>query len=159
MAVTRLYLSYNFIKEVFNHMKKKDIDLIGVYIKSLRLSKGWSQAKLGKLTGLSESYISNIERSNKGPFYNMSLPSLTMIAHAFRIKLWSLLSCSGYICAIGDEEYGLEDVSVYIENKELINFFYRLTPSQQQDIIHTIKTTVNENDKQNQQQMYKKNLK
>ena len=45
-------------------MENIDIALIGKYIKSTRLSKGWSQSKLEKITGLSASSISNIELGN-----------------------------------------------------------------------------------------------
>ena len=47
-------------------MENIDIALIGKYIKSTRLSKGWSQSKLEKITGLSASSISNIELGNRG---------------------------------------------------------------------------------------------
>ena len=54
-------------------MENIDIALIGKYIKSTRLSKGWSQSKLEKITGLSASSISNIELGNRGVSYNISL--------------------------------------------------------------------------------------
>ena len=66
--------------------KNIDIALIGKYIKSTRLSKGWSQSKLEKITGLSASSISNIELGNRGVSYNISLPSLVKIAHAFEMS-------------------------------------------------------------------------
>ena len=69
-------------------MEQVDTILIGKYIKSLRLSKGWSQSKLERLTGLSASSISNIEHGNNGLFYNISLPSIVKIAYAFAISLY-----------------------------------------------------------------------
>ncbi len=115
-------------------MENIDIALIGKYIKSTRLSKGWSQSKLEKITGLSASSISNIELGNRGVSYNISLPSLVKIAHAFEMSLVDLLSQSGYLSAIGDECYEAEKSQIYIHNYELINIYHRLTPIQQQGI-------------------------
>ena len=97
-------------------MENIDIALIGKYIKSTRLSKGWSQSKLEKITGLSASSISNIELGNRGVSYNISLPSLVKIAHAFEMSLVDLLSQSGYLSAIGDECYEAEKSQIYIHN-------------------------------------------
>ena len=66
-------------------MNNIDTTLIGKYIKSIRLSKGWSQAKLEYLSGISASSISNIEHGNKGISYNMSIPAIVKIAHAFQM--------------------------------------------------------------------------
>lgn len=49
-------------------MNNIDTSLIGTYIKNVRLSKGWSQAKLEYISGISASSISNIEHGNKGIF-------------------------------------------------------------------------------------------
>lgn len=60
-------------------MNNIDTSLIGTYIKNVRLSKGWSQAKLEYISGISASSISNIEHGNKGIFYNMSIPGVLQL--------------------------------------------------------------------------------
>lgn len=137
-------------------MEPIDIALIGKYIKSIRLSKGWSQSKLEKMTGLSSSSISNIELGNRGVSYNISLPSLVKIAHAFDMSIVDLLSQSGYLCAIGEEGYEAQRSQVYIHNHELINIYNRLTPSQQQELVQEIKNLVVQSDNAKQQKMFKK---
>ena len=129
-----------------------------VNIKSTRLSKGWSQSKLEKITGLSASSISNIELGNRGVSYNISLPSLVKIAHAFEMSLVDLLSQSGYLSAIGDECYEAEKSQIYIHNYELINIYHRLTPIQQQEFVQEIKKLVSQSDLAKQQKMFLKNL-
>ena len=122
-------------------------------IASTRLSKGWSQSKLEKITGLSASSISNIELGNRGVSYNISLPSLVKIAHAFEMSLVDLLSQSGYLSAIGDEA---EKSQIYIHNYELINIYHRLTPIQQQEFVQEIKKLVSQSDLAKQQKMFRK---
>ena len=128
-------------------MENIDIALIGKYIKSTRLSKGWSQSKLEKITGLSASSISNIELGNRGVSYNISLPSLVKIAHAFEMSLVDLLSQSGYLSAKSQ---------IYIHNYELINIYHRLTPIQQQEFVQEIKKLVSQSDLAKQQKMFRK---
>ena len=54
-------------------METIDMTLIGKYLRSIRLKKGLSQAKLEKISGVSASTISNIETGNQGAAYNISL--------------------------------------------------------------------------------------
>lgn len=63
--------------------------LIKIYknIKKLRLEKGYSQAKLAELIGLSEDYISLIENGKRTP----SLKRLIIIADVLEIDAYKLL--------------------------------------------------------------------
>lgn len=137
-------------------MENIETSLIGKYIKSLRLSRGWSQAELERITDLSASFISKIERGNNGLFYNMSLPALAKITRAFKMTINDLLKNSGYLAAIGDEKFAAGKVNIYIENHELINLFNRLNLKQQKAYIDLLYTLVEENDKINQHKLNKK---
>ena len=117
-------------------MNNIDTSLIGTYIKNVRLSKGWSQAKLEYISGISASSISNIEHGNKGIFYNMSIPAIVKIAHALEISFYDILNDSGFLSYIGDQQFSKYKSQIYIKNEELINLFNRLSPSDQQSIIN-----------------------
>lgn len=56
---------------------------LGKKIKTLRNDAGLSQEKLGELTGLDRTYISDIERGKRNP----SLKSLQMLAKALKISI------------------------------------------------------------------------
>ena len=118
-------------------MNNIDTSLIGTYIKNVRLSKGWSQAKLEYISGISASSISNIEHVNKGIFYN-------------------ILNDSGFLSYIGDQQFSNYKSQIYIKNEELINLFNRLSPSDQQSIIKEIRQRVEETEKLKQKNMFKK---
>ena len=130
--------------------------LIGTYIKNVRLSKGWSQAKLEYISGISASSISNIEHGNKGIFYNMSIPAIVKIAHALEISFYDILNDSGFLSYIGDQQFSKYKSQIYIKNEELINLFNRLSPSDQQSIIKEIRQRVEETEKLKQKNMFKK---
>ena len=130
--------------------------LIGKYNKSIRLSKGWSQAKLEYLSGISASSISNIEHGNKGISYNMSIPAIVKIAHAFQMSFYDILNDSGFLSYIGDQQFAQNKSQIYITNHELINLFNRLSPSEQQKFVKEIYLRVELSDKQKQQNMFKK---
>ncbi len=49
-------------------MNNIDTSLIGTYIKNVRLSKGWSQAKLEYISGISVHIISNMNMEIKAFF-------------------------------------------------------------------------------------------
>lgn len=138
-------------------MNNIDTALIGKYIKNIRLSKGWSQAKLERLSGISASAISNIEHGNKGIFYNLSIPSVVKIAHAFQMSFNDVLSGSGFLMAIGDEYFSQDKSQIYITNHDLINLFNRLSPSEQQIIVKKITQMVNSSEQKKQKNMFKKN--
>lgn len=137
-------------------MNNIDTTLIGKYIKSIRLSKGWSQAELENLSGISASSISNIEHGNKGISYNMSIPAIVKIAHAFQMSFYDILNNSGFLSYIGDQLFSQNKSQIYITNYELINLFNRLSPSDQQTFVKEIHHRIEISDKQKQQHMYKK---
>lgn len=137
-------------------MNNIDTTLIGKYIKSIRLSKGRSQAKLEYLSGISASSISNIEHGNKGISYNMSIPAIVKIAHAFQMSFYDILNDSGFLSYIGDQQFAQNKSQIYITNHELINLFNRLSPSEQQKFVKEIYLRVELSDKQKQQNMFKK---
>ena len=137
-------------------MNNIDTSLIGTYIKNVRLSKGWSQAKLEYISGISASSISNIEHGNKGIFYNMSIPAIVKIAHALEISFYDILNDSGFLSYIGDQQFSKYKSLIYIKNEELINLFNRLSPSDQQSIIKEIRQRVEETEKLKQKNMFKK---
>ena len=137
-------------------MNNIDTTLIGKYIKSIRLSKGWSQAKLEYLSGISASSISNIEHGNKGISYNMSIPAIVKIAHAFQMSFYDILNDSGFLSYIGDQQFAQNKSQIYITNHELINLFNRLSPSEQQKFVKEIYLRVELSDKQKQQNLFKK---
>ena len=125
-------------------------------LQSIRLSKGWSQAKLEYLSGISASSISNIEHGNKGISYNMSIPAIVKIAHAFQMSFYDILNDSGFLSYIGDQQFAQNKSQIYITNHELINLFNRLSPSEQQKFVKEIYLRVELSDKQKQQNMFKK---
>ena len=125
-------------------------------LKNVRLSKGWSQAKLEYISGISASSISNIEHGNKGIFYNMSIPAIVKIAHALEISFYDILNDSGFLSYIGDQQFSKYKSQIYIKNEELINLFNRLSPSDQQSIIKEIRQRVEETEKLKQKNMFKK---
>ena len=137
-------------------MNNIDTSLIGTYIKNVRLSKGWSQAKLEYISGISASSISNIEHGNKGIFYNMSIPAIVKIAHALEISFYDILNDSGFLSYIGDQQFSKYKSQIYIKNEELINLFNRLSPSDQQSIIKEIRQRVEETEKLKQKNMFNK---
>ena len=137
-------------------MNNIDTSLIGTYIKNVRLSKGWSQAKLEYISGISASSISNIEHGNKGIFYNMSIPAIVKIAHALEISFYDILNDSGFLSCIGDQQFCKDKSQIYIKNEELINLFNRLSLSDQQFIIKEIRQHVEETEKLKQKNMLKK---
>jgi transcriptional regulator with XRE-family HTH domain len=63
---------------------------LGKKIKTLRNDAGLSQEKLGELTGLDRTYISDIERGIRNP----SLKSLQKLANALKISISDLTKFS-----------------------------------------------------------------
>lgn len=137
-------------------MDNIDTTLIGTYIKNIRLSKGWSQAKLEYISGISASSISNIEHGHKGIFYNISIPAIVKIAHALEMSFYDVLNDSGFLSYIGDQQFCKEKSQIYITNDELINLFNRLSLSDQQFIIKDIRQRVEETEKLKQKNLFKK---
>lgn len=138
--------------------------MIGKYLKSLRLKKGWSQAKLENITGISASTISNIETGNKGANYHISIQTIITMAYALDITFMQLLSESGFLLALGEEKYKSNKAEIYISNHELINIFNRLDLNSKKELVQTIKNTIEIEDLKKQKQInnklkFKKNFK
>jgi len=70
-------------------------------VREFRYAKNWSLDKLANVTGLSKSYLSQIENCDKTP----TIPTLTKIAYALKVNVQALL---------GDESYGQEPVRLSI---------------------------------------------
>jgi transcriptional regulator with XRE-family HTH domain len=63
-------------------------EAVGAEITRLRVSHGWSQAKLADVLGYDERYLRDIERGLKSP----TLKTLSNVAHSFGIALSVLLA-------------------------------------------------------------------
>lgn len=66
-------------------MEKRDTEkvLLGRRIRSLRTAKGWTQEKLGEMSGMSYKFIGEIERGQQNP----SFDTLVKIAAALKVDL------------------------------------------------------------------------
>lgn len=137
-------------------METIDMTLIGKYLRSIRLKKGLSQAKLEKISEVSASTISNIETGSQGAAYHVSLQNIIKIAHALDLNFIQLLSKSGFLLSIGEESSKSNKSEIYIANHELINIFNRLGPSQQQQIVELINEQIKISDQENQKKLLKK---
>lgn len=133
-----------------------DTTLICKYIKSVRLSKGLSQARLEALSGISASAISNIEHANKGIFYNMSIPTMVKLAHALEISFYDVLDNSGFLLQIGDQQFSQMKSQICITNYDLINLFNRLNLREQQKLVNIMKKCVELTELQKQKNILKK---
>jgi len=60
---------------------------LGKKLKRIRIEAGYTQERLGELTGLDRTYISGIERGVRNP----SIKSLDKISRALKIKSSELL--------------------------------------------------------------------
>ncbi len=80
-------------------------------VRKFRRAKEWSLDKLSKITGLSKSYLSQIENCEKTP----TIPTLTKISYALKVNVQDLL---------GDEPSGEQRVRLSI-----------VKPSEQRSII------------------------
>jgi transcriptional regulator with XRE-family HTH domain len=65
---------------------------MGDHVKSLRDSKGWTQEKLAERAGVTQSFISQIER---GARVKLSLENAGKIAHALGVDVSELLKGAG----------------------------------------------------------------
>ncbi len=61
--------------------------IFGANVRSVRLSKGWSQERLAEVCGLHRTYISGIESGTRNP----SLTNLVKISDALEVDLCHLL--------------------------------------------------------------------
>ena len=60
---------------------------LGKKIRELRVEQGYSQERLGEITGLDRTYISGVERGVRNP----SLRSIERLAKALKVKVSELV--------------------------------------------------------------------
>lgn len=56
-------------------------------LKEIRLERGWSQARLAEISGVSQAYISELEAGEKQP----TLPIINKLAKALKVTVFELL--------------------------------------------------------------------
>lgn len=96
-------------------------------LRKLLNERGWTEYKLAKNCGLSESTIANIFRRNTMP----SIPTLEAICNGFNITLSQFFA---------DQEM----VELSLELKELFDNYVSLTPEQKKSIL-LLMQTMNDN--------------
>jgi transcriptional regulator with XRE-family HTH domain len=60
---------------------------IGMNIRKLRVSRGWSQDKFGDLSGLNRAHVGEIERGES----NVTIQTLKLIADTLGVKIGDLV--------------------------------------------------------------------
>jgi len=83
--------------------------LLGKRIRSLRLSKGWTQQELGEKADISYKFLGEIERGKQNPSFVM----LVKIADAFKIELIELCRFTHEISSRNELE---KEITRIIEN-------------------------------------------
>jgi transcriptional regulator with XRE-family HTH domain len=68
--------------------KLKPQEKLGKKVRELRLRAGYSQEKLGEVTGLDRTYISGIERGVRNP----SLRNIERLSKALKVKVSQLMA-------------------------------------------------------------------
>lgn len=95
-------------KVLRNRSERQVGENLGLYIKHLRESNGYSLGRLGELTGISGSYIQRIEKGErKAP----SLPILEKLAEALHVSTDVLLQVTG----ASKVSEGSEDVNTTVD--------------------------------------------
>lgn len=61
--------------------------LVGENVRTRRLAKGWTQEQFAEKSGLSQQYISGLERGGRNP----TVLTLFELAHALDTDAWMLL--------------------------------------------------------------------
>lgn len=61
--------------------------ILAWHVRTLRVSKGWSQERLALVCELDRTYVSAIERS----VWNVSLSNIERLAQALEVEPWTLL--------------------------------------------------------------------
>lgn len=82
---------------------------IGLHLKELRLKKNLTTKQVEVRTGISNSYISLIERSKRKP----SAEILSKLAKAYQVKAEVLLRLIGYLPPIIKTKYDLQKIPIY----------------------------------------------
>lgn len=94
---------------------------IGKRIAYFRKQKGYSVNKLANLSGVSQSYLRDIELDNKNP----TVAFLTIICNALGISL---------------QDFFNDDNNISITNNPLLQRIYKLNPEQQEALIKFLDT-------------------
>lgn len=81
---------------------------IGFYLKELRLKNNFTTKQVEVKTGISNSYISLIERDKRKP----SAEILNKLAKAYRVKVENLLRLMGYLPPI-KTKYSFQQIPIY----------------------------------------------
>lgn len=102
--------------------------MVDIHAKLRRLldERGWSEYKLAKNCGLSESTITNVFKRNTMP----SIPTLEAVCNGFNITLSQFFADS-------------EMVELSPELKELFENYVSLTPEQKKSILHLMQSMNN----------------
>lgn len=66
--------------------------LLGRYLRELRLSHGWTLVELSEKTGIASSFLSRVEHGKRG----ISIKVLCKLARAFNVYPGEILTKSGY---------------------------------------------------------------
>ncbi|MBU4450626.1 MAG: LexA family transcriptional regulator [Actinobacteria bacterium] len=82
---------------------------IGLYLKELRLKNNLTTKQVEVKTGISNSYISLIERNKRKP----SAEILSKLAKAYQVKAEDLLRLIGYLPPIIKTKYGFQQIPIY----------------------------------------------
>ena len=82
---------------------------IGLYLKELRLKNNLTTKQVEVKTGISNSYISLIERNKRRP----SAEILGKLAKAYQVKAEDLLRLIGYLPPIIKTKYGFQQIPIY----------------------------------------------
>lgn len=82
---------------------------IGLHLKELRLKNNLTTKQVEVRTGISNSYISLIERSKRKP----SAEILSKLAKAYQVKAEVLLRLIGYLPPITKTKYDLQKIPIY----------------------------------------------
>jgi len=67
--------------------------LLGRYLRDLRLSRGWTLVELARRSGISDSFLSSIEHGKKV----ISIRTLCKLGRAFGVSPCEILKKSGYV--------------------------------------------------------------
>lgn len=94
---------------------------IGKRIEYFRKQKGYSVNKLANLSGVSQSYLRDIELENKNP----TVAFLTIVCTALGISL---------------QDFFNDDDTISIANNPLLQRIYKLNPEQQEALIKFLDT-------------------
>lgn len=67
--------------------------VLGQYLRNLRLNRGWTLMELANKAGISDSFLSRVEYGKQG----ISIKVLCKLARAFSVSPCEILTKSGYV--------------------------------------------------------------